>query len=87
MVNPMLQFLNPKNNLAETINKFTSTVKMSKNPALALQTLMQNNPNIQSAVDSAQKYIDQCGGDPETAFRKFADQNGVSAENIIQMLK
>lgn len=88
MVNPMLQFLSPKgNNLAETINKFTSTVKMSKNPALALQTLMQNNPNIQSAVDSAQKYIDQCGGDPEAAFRKFADQNGVSAENIIQMFK
>ena len=85
----MLQFLNPNkgNNLAEMINKFTSTVKMSKNPALALQTLIQNNPNIQSAVDSAQKYIDECGGDPETAFRKYADVNGVSAENILQMFR
>lgn len=87
MTNPMLQFLNPKNNLAETINKFTSTIKMSKNPALALQTMIDNNPNMKSAVENAQKYIEQCGGDPETAFRKFADQNGVSAENIIQMLK
>lgn len=87
MLNPMQMFLNPKNNLAETINKFTSTVKMSKNPSLALQTLMQNNPNIQGAVESAKKYIDQCGGDPETAFRKFADENGISAENIIQMFK
>lgn len=84
----MMQFLNPKgNNLAETINKFTSTVKMSKDPGLALQTLIQNNPNIQSAYDNAQKYINECGGDPERAFRKFADQNGVSAENILQMFR
>ena len=84
----MLQFLNPKgNNLAETINKFTSTMRMAKNPALALQTLMDNNPNIQGAVQSAEKYIQECGGDPETAFRKYADQNGVSAENILRMFK
>lgn len=85
----MLQFLNPNkgNNLAEMINKFTSTYKMAKNPALALQTLMDNNPNMQNAVESAQKYIDECGGDPERAFRKFADQNGVSADNIIQMFR
>ena len=84
----MMQFLNPKgNNLSETINKFTSTMKMAKNPALALQTMMQNNPSIQNAVQSAEKYIEECGGDPETAFRRFADQNGVSAENIIQMFK
>lgn len=69
------------------INKFTSTYKMMKNPALALQTLIDNNPNIQGAVDSAQKYIEECGGDPERAFRKFADQNGVSADNIIQMFR
>ncbi len=83
----MLQFLNQSktNNLAETINKFTSTIKMAKNPSIALQTLINNNPNIQGAVDNAQKYIEECGGDPETAFRKFADQNGVSADNIIQM--
>lgn len=87
MVNPMLQFLNPKNNLAETINKFTSTVKMSKNPALALQTLMQNNPDIQKAVQDAEKYMNECGCDAETAFRKYAEQNGISAENIIQMFK
>ena len=89
MTNPMLQFLNPNkgNNLAEMINKFTSTVKMSKNPALALQTLIDNNPNMQSAVESAQKYIEECGGDPERAFRKYADQNGVSADNILQMFR
>ena len=84
----MLQFLNQKgSNPAEVINKFTSTIKMSKNPALALQTLMQNNPQIQNAVEQAEKYINECGGDPERAFRKFADQNGVSGDNIIQMFK
>ena len=89
MLNPMLQFLNKSqgNNLAEMINKFTSTVKMSKNPAIALQTLMQNNPDIQKAVQEAEKYMNECGGDAETAFRKYADQNGISAENIIQMFK
>lgn len=88
MINPMLQFLNPKgNNLAAMINTFTSTVKMAKNPAIALQTLMENNPEIKGAVEEAQKYIEECGGNPETAFRKFADKNGVSADNILQMFK
>jgi len=87
-MNPMLQFLNPKgNNLAALINTFTSTVKMTSNPALALQTLMQNNPNVKKAAEEAEKYIQENGGDVETAFRKYADQNGVSAENIIQLFK
>lgn len=87
-MNPMLQFLNPKgNNLAALINTFTSTVKMSNNPALALQTLMDNNPNVKRAMEQAEKYIEENGGDVETAFRKYADQNGVSAENIIQLFK
>ena len=88
-MNPMLQFLNPKgNNLAELINTFTSTIRMAKNPALALQTLMQNNPQIKKAAEDAERYInEECGGDAETAFRKFADQNGVSGDNIIQMFR
>lgn len=87
-MNPMLQFLNQKgNNLAAMINMFTSTVKMSNNPALALQTLMDNNPNVKRAMEQAEKYIEENGGDVETAFRKYADQNGVSAENIIQLFK
>ena len=70
------------------INMFTSTIKMAKNPALALQTLMNNNPNVQKAVEDAERYInEECGGDPEKAFRKYADQNGISGDNIIQMLK
>ena len=87
-MNPMLQFLNPKgNNLAAMINMFTSTVKMAKNPMLAIQTLMDNNPEIKSAFESAQKFIEENGGDPETAVRKFADKTGVSADNLIQMFK
>ena len=87
-MNPMLQFLNPKgNNLAAMINTFTSTMKMAKNPALALQTMMDNNPTIQKAVEDAQKYVEANGGDVEGAFRKFTDQNGISGDNIIQMFK
>lgn len=87
-MNPMLQFLNQKgNNLAAMINMFTSTVKMSNNPALALQTLIDNNPEVKKAMEQAEKYIQENGGDVETAFRKYADQNGVSAENIIQLFK
>ena len=89
MVNPMLQFLNQSkgNNLAALINTFTSTMKMAKNPALALQTMMNNNPAMQKAVEDAQKYIEENGGDAQSCFYKFADQNGVSGDNIIQMLK
>ena len=86
-MNPMLQFLNQKGSLAALINSFTSTVKMANNPALALQTLMDNNPEVKKAMEQAEKYIQENGGDVETAFRKYADQNGVSAENIIQMFK
>lgn len=87
-MNPMLQFLNQKgNNLAALINTFTSTVKMCNNPALALQTLMDNNPEVKKAMEQAEKYIQENGGDVEVAFRKYADQNGVSAENIIQLFK
>ena len=88
-MNPMLQFLNPKgNNLGAMINMFTSTVKMAKNPQIALQTLIQNNPGIQKAAEEAERYInEECGGDAERAFRKFADQNGVSGDNIIQMFR
>jgi hypothetical protein len=48
---------------------------------------MQNNPNVKKAAEEAEKYIQENGGDVETAFRKYADQNGVSAENIIQLFK
>ena len=88
MINPMLQFLNQKgNNLAAMINTFTSTVKMAQNPQSALQTLMQNNPNVKKAMEEAEKYIQENGGDVETAFRKYADQNGISAENILQLFR
>ena len=88
MINPMLQFLNQKgNNLAAMINTFTSTVKMAQNPQIALQTLMQNNPNVKKAMEEAEKYIQENGGDVETAFRKYADQNGISAENILQLFR
>ena len=87
-MNPMLQFLNPKgNNLAAMINTFTSTMKMAKNPAIALQTMMNNNPAIQKAVEDAQKYVEENGGDVEKAYRRFTDQNGVCGDDIIQMFK
>ena len=69
------------------INTFTSTVKMAKDPQIALQTLMQNNPNIKGAVEQAEKYIQENGGNAEAAFRKYADENGVSAENILQLFR
>ena len=88
MPNPMLQFLNrnQKINLAELISMFTTTFKMAKNPEIALQTLIQNNPQVKKAAEAAERYVkEECDGDVGRAIYKYADQNGVSAEDVIHL--
>ena len=58
-------------------------VKMSQNPQMALQTLMQNNPQIQNVMN----IVRQNGGDPKTAFYNLAQQKGVDPNQILEMLR
>ena len=52
--------------------------------------MIQNNPKykqFQGVTEEAEKYINANGGDPETAFRKFAADNGMDADGVMGMIK
>ena len=51
--------------------------------------MIQNNPKykqFQGVTEDAEKYIYANGGNPETAFRKFASEIGVDADNTINLI-
>lgn len=56
------------------------TIKSANNPQALLNQMVGNNPQIK-------QIIDQYGGDPKTAFYRFAEANGVDPNEIINMLK
>lgn len=58
-------------------------VKQSKNPQQMMMNLMQNNPRMKQVND----LIKQSGGNPEKAFRDYANKLGVNPDEIINMLK
>ena len=85
MQNPILQELKstPINNNLGQIKQLMNIIKSAKNPQLALQNMLRNNPQMKQV----QGLIDQYGGDPKTAFYKMAEEKGVNPEQILAMLK
>lgn len=89
MVNPILQMLggmqspNPGSPQNGSIQSMINLVRGSANPDLAMQTLMQTNPQMQGVMN----YIQQNGGDARTAFYNLAAQRGVNPNDIINSLK
>ena len=59
------------------------TVQMSQNPQMAIQNIMQNNPNMKQAID----YINANGGNPKDAFYKLAKERGINPDTILDSLK
>ena len=55
-------------------------IKSSGNPQAMLNQMMAKNPQIN-------QIIQQYGGDPKTAFYKYAEANGVNPNDILQMMK
>ena len=56
------------------------TIKSCGDPNAMISQMMSNNPQIN-------QIINQYGGDPKTAFYKYAEANGVNPEEILQMMK
>lgn len=50
---------------------------------MALQNLVQNNPNMKQAID----YVNANGGNPKDAFYKLAKERGIDPEAILNSLK
>ena len=77
-MNPLLTgILNPQ------IRQLLQTVRMSQNPQMAMQQLIQNNPQMKQVMD----YVNANGGNPKDAFYKLAEEKGVNPDDILGMLK
>lgn len=64
------------NNLKQMIDMF----KSSNNPQMLLQNMLRSNPRVQ-------QLIQQCDGDPKTAFYNLARQRGINPDDILNMFK
>ena len=62
------------------LNQMAQTLKATNNPQAFANQMMTRNPQIK-------QIINQYGGDPKTAFYKYAESNGVDPEEILKMLR
>ena len=65
------------------IKQMMNTVRMAQNPQAELNQMMSNNPNLKQAMD----IINQHGGDVNKALNATAQQYGISAQDIMELLK
>lgn len=70
------QSLSLPSNIKQMINMF----KGMKNPQAMAQQLLNQNPQLQTAIKMS-------GGNPEQAFKAMAKQMNVNPDEIINMLK
>ena len=70
------------NNL-DQIKRMMNFVRYSQNPRMALESMIQSNPQIQNVMD----IVRQNGGDAKTAFYNLAKQKGVDPNDILNMLR
>ena len=55
-------------------------IRSSGNPQAMINQMVSQNPQIN-------QIINQYGGDPKTAFYKYAEANGVDPNDILNMMK
>ena len=58
------------------------TVKSAGNPQMMLNQMMGQNPQMKQAMD----YVNANGGDPQKAFYKLAQEQGVNPDDFIKQL-
>ena len=80
-MNPMLMSL--FSSRLGPVKQMMQTVQMAQNPALALQQMAGQNPQLQQAL----QLVQQSGGDAQAAFVKLAREKGVDPQQIMSMLK
>ena len=54
--------------------------KSTSNPNVLVNQMINNNPQVK-------QIINQYGGDPKTAFYKYAEASGVDPNEVLNMLK
>ena len=73
----------PQSNNLTQIKQMMNLVRSSSNPKMALQTMIQSNPQMQNVMN----YINQNGGDPKAAFYNLAKQKGVDPDEVLNILR
>ena len=79
----ILQQIARANPMMSQIKNMMGMVNSAQNPQMMMNQLVSSNPHLKQAMD----LINQCGGDPKTAFYKLAEQKGVDPNDILNMLK
>lgn len=60
--------------------QMVQTIKSCNNPQAMVNQMLEQNPQVN-------QIIQQYGGDPKTAFYKYAEANGINPNDILQMMK
>lgn len=79
-MNPMM--LSMLGNRLGPVRQMMQAVKTAQNPALALQQMAGQNPQLRQALQLVQEH----GGNAQAAFEALARQNGVDPQQILSMI-
>ena len=82
-INPILQALagrTPAGNMLGQARQMIQTIKSSNDPQAMISQMLSRNPQVN-------QIINQYGGDPRTAFYKYAEANGIDPNDILSMMK
>ena len=60
--------------------QMAQALKASNNPQAMFSQMLTQNPRVN-------QIIQQYGGDPKTAFYKYAEANGVNPDEILNMMR
>ena len=79
-MNPIIQAMSGKSPMLAQAKQMVQMVKSSGNPQAMVNQMISKNPQVN-------QIIQQYGGDPKTAFYKYAEANGVDPNEILNMMK
>lgn len=65
--------------MLQQAKQMMQALKSSGNPQAMINQMLSQNPQISQIVN-------QYGGDPKTAFYKYAEANGVDPNEILRMM-
>ena len=74
---------NQANPATAKIKQMMNMVRMSRNPQMMINQMMQSNPQLKQAME----FINTSGKTPEQAFYALAEQMGVDPQEVLNSLK
>lgn len=82
-MNSLYQQLSSQSAPMNSIRQMMNAVKTASDPTAAMQTLINQNPQMRQVM----QIIQQNGGDPKAAFYSVAKQKGIDPEQVLAMLR